>query len=152
MKAAMKKDDPAEPVNISGSSVPTVAGGDLTYSYDTLGQDKELTVSLEAEALPNIETPIAKGDKVGRLTLVVDGRKTKGVALYAAQAVEKSPIATITNMGSASKNPLGAVAIGAGVLGVVGLGVLLGTSTKNSRRSRRRQSPKGGGTDHRRTR
>jgi serine-type D-Ala-D-Ala carboxypeptidase (penicillin-binding protein 5/6) len=151
-KTAIKNGDDTEPVDISGSSVPTTAGGDLSYSYDTLGlsQDKEPTIVLEAEALPNIETPVAKGDKVGRLTLVVDGRKGRSVALYAARAVEKSAIASAVS--SSAKSPMGAIGIGAGVLGVVGLGVLLGTSTKNSRRSRRRQSPKGGGTHHRRTR
>jgi serine-type D-Ala-D-Ala carboxypeptidase (penicillin-binding protein 5/6) len=148
-KAAIKNGDEAEPVDISGSSVPTTAGGDLTYSYDTLGNDKEPNIVLQTEALPGIETPIAKGDKIGRLTLVANGRKGRSVALYAAKAVEKSPIAAVM---SSSKSPMGAIGLGAGVLGVVGLGVLLGTSTKNSRRSRRRQSPKGGGTHHRRTR
>jgi serine-type D-Ala-D-Ala carboxypeptidase (penicillin-binding protein 5/6) len=148
-KKAVTKFTPSEPVFVRGgteSQVKTVAGGDLSYSYDTLGQ--EPSVALEARPLDGLSAPIVKGQKVGTLVLKVEGKDAREVPLFATNAVEKSPLAVFSPKGS-SGNPLVMGGIGAGVLGVVGLGVFLGTSSKSARRRRYRQSPKGRRNDSR---
>ena len=162
-KKAVTKGFAMEPVPISGGKLPivgTTAGGDLTYSYDTLsntgtslgtfGQDKSVVVEVRPD--PNLVAPIEKGQKVGVLVLKVKGKDARRVPLLAANSVEKSPLAAFTPQAMSGGNPLVVGGIGAGVLGVVGLGVFLGTSSKSARRRRYRQSPKGRRNDTRRTR
>jgi serine-type D-Ala-D-Ala carboxypeptidase (penicillin-binding protein 5/6) len=149
VKKAITKFAPSEPIPVSGgmdSQVKTLAGGELSYSYDTLGT--EPTVALEARPVAGLTAPIVKGQKVGTLLLKVDGRNAREVPLFATNAVERSQLAAFTPKGS-SGNPLLVGGIGAGVLGVVGLGVFLGTSSKSARRRRYRQSPKGRRNDPR---
>ncbi len=143
--AVARKNQAGPNVAVQGGAtgaVATVAAGNLHATVDRFTPGAEGTVTTEATPLPGVSAPVRKGQPVGTLTVIKDGKPLGSVALLAASDVAATPIqaATVSVAKGGARTLLWG---GAGAV-LVGLGYGTAATAKSARRRRRRLAARGG--------